>query len=96
MGLASGLMTPLTRLGATALGVVNAATMGAVKVGDGSHGIMRLDADARLSLSCIPSIPRPIRLSLGVARRVDSPAPDDQHESALSPEEENAGEAEIV
>jgi hypothetical protein len=69
--------------------------MGAVKVGDGSHGIMRLGADARLSLICIPSIPRPIRLALGVAPQVDSPAPEDHHESALSPEQEKAGEAEI-
>ena len=89
-----GRLTLLTRPVATALGVDDEATMDTVKVGDGSDGIMRPDTDARLSLIRIPSLPMPVRLALGVAPHVDSLATVD-HPSALSPDEEMAGEAEI-
>jgi hypothetical protein len=74
----------LIRLGATALGVV-VTTIAAVKEGDGSHGIMRLDADARSSLICRPLIPRPLKPLLGVASQDDDSltVPGNHHESAL-------------
>lgn len=88
----------LTKLGGTEPGGEAAASIGSVKPVEVSHDIVRPAVGAILLVICMPSMPRPTMLAVGIAPHVDSSAvavADDHQDSALSAAGENTGEAEI-